>query len=99
LSFFTRKYRAADLFTSAEVAFLITLATGGGSAVTLLATASTIDDSNTAFVFPSLPALLVINGAEYQQTGGSITWSWTAGTKTASLSSPVGLGGSIFGMA
>lgn len=64
----------------------------------ILAATGTIDDSNVDFTFASLPSVLIINGATYQQTGGAITWSWTAGTLTATLSSPVGSGGSIFGL-
>ena len=67
--------------------------------ISILAATGTIDDSNTAFTFPSLPTVLVINGALYQQTGGAITWTWNAGTLTATLSAPVGTGGSIFGIA
>ncbi len=99
MAFYTRKQRPADKFTTAEVAFLITLADGGGGGgITILTTASTVDDSNTAFVFTALPQVIVVNGAEYRQTGGSITWTWNAGTLTATLSSAVGAGGSIFGM-
>lgn len=71
--------------------------TGGIGSSTLTAT-GTIDDSNKAFTFISLPTVLVINGAVYQQTGGAITWTWTVGTLTATLSAPVGSGGSIFGL-
>lgn len=99
MSFFTRKFRAADLFTSAEVTFLINLANGGGGTLAILAATGTINDSNAAFVFPSLPKLVVVNGTAYEQTGGAITWTWNAGTLTATLSSPVGVNGSIFGMA
>lgn len=99
MSFSTRKYRAADKFTSTEVAFLITLADGTGGALTIInKTAGTIDDSNMVFTFPALPKVLVINGSEVLPTGGSITWTWNAGTLQATLSSPVGTGGSIFGM-
>ena len=58
----------------------------------------TIDDTNVDFTFTQLPAIIVINGGEYRQTGGSITWTWNAGTLTATLSSPVGTGGSIYGL-
>ena len=98
MGFFTRKYRAADEFTSTEVTFLINLANGGGGAISILAATGTIDDSNKAFTFTAEPVTLVINGAEYQQTGGAITWTWTSGTKTATLSAPCGVGGSIFGL-
>ena len=70
----------------------------GGLASAILTATGTIDDSNTAFAFTSLPSAIVINGALYQQTGGAITWSWNAGTKTATLSQPVGVNGTIFGI-
>lgn len=68
-----------------------------GESTTILNATGTIDDSNTAFTFTRQPSELVINGASYQQTGGAITWTWAAGTFTATLSSPVGIGGSIYG--
>ena len=64
----------------------------------VLTATGTIDDTNTTFTFVSLPSVLVINGAVYRQTGGAITWTWTGGTLTATLSSAVGTGGSIFGL-
>lgn len=98
MAFYTRKQRPADKFTTAEVAFLITLADGGGGALTFLTATGTVDDSNKTFTFLSLPGVIVINGTSYQQTGGAITWTWNAGILTATLSSAVGAGGSIFGM-
>lgn len=68
------------------------------SAISVLTATGTIDESNTTFTFASQPTLLVINGASYGQTGGAITWTWNSGTLTATLSSPVGTGGSIFGL-
>lgn len=62
----------------------------------VLAATGTIDDSNTAFTFPSRPSVLVINGGTYRETGGAITWTWSS--PTATLSVPVGTGGSIFGL-
>lgn len=62
----------------------------------ILAATGTIDDSNATFTFTSEPSLLVINGGIYQQTGGAITWSYSAGTATLSVA--VGTGGSIFGI-
>lgn len=67
--------------------------------VTILPATGAINDSNLAFTFTKLPTLLCINGGFYQQTGGSITWTWNAGSLTATLSSVVGTGGSIFGTA
>lgn len=68
----------------------------GTVALTIIAVTGTVNDSNVTFTSTSLPTLLNINGAFYQQTGGIITWS-RSGT-TITLSSPVGTGGSIFGI-
>ncbi len=74
---------------------------GGGSSgsggVTIITISGTIDDSNVNFTATSEPTLLNINGGFYQQTGGAITWTYLAGAIT--LSSPVGTGGSIYGLA
>ena len=75
----------------------ITITTTASTAV--LTATGTIDDSNKDFTFTQKPSVIVMNGATYQQTGGAITWTWTAGTLTATLSSPVGSGGSLFGIA
>lgn len=64
-------------------AFSIKMATG------------TVDNSNTSFTFTTAPTVLVINGGIYAPTGGAITWT---GTTSVTLSSPVGSGGSIFGL-
>lgn len=64
---------------------------------TILDAVGTIDDTNTQFTFTQIPQIINVNGAFYRQTGGSITWTWDAGTLTATLSVPVGTGGSIFG--
>lgn len=55
-----------------------------------------VDDSNTAFSFTEEPLEIVINGASYASTGGAYTWTWN-GVSTATLSNPVGTGGSIYG--
>lgn len=85
---------AADNRTTGQVDITFS---GSGGSYSILTAAGTIDDSNTAFVFTKLPTELVINGASYIQTGGAITWTWNAGTLTATLSSSVGTGGSIYG--
>jgi gas vesicle protein len=71
----------------------ITIASQSSGAV--VTTSSTIDDSNTVFVFSGAPSIVCINGAFYQPTGGAITWT---GTTTITLSSPVGINGSIWGL-
>lgn len=68
----------------------------GSSGITVIAIAGVINDANVSFTSASEPTLLVINGASYQATGGAITWAYVAGAIT--LSSPVGTGGSIFGL-
>lgn len=75
---------------------------GGGrinylSEMKLLAS-GTIDDSNTAFQFALKPSFIVVNGGWYEGTGGAITWTWTAATSTATLSSAVGSNGTIWGI-
>lgn len=70
------------------------LASWGGSRV--LAATGTIDDNNTSFTITSKPTVLIINGGIYQESGGAITWSYDSGALT--LSVPVGIGGSIFGL-
>lgn len=67
------------------------------ASTSVLTATGTINDSNVTFTFTSEPAILIINGASYQQTGGAITWTYSGGTVT--LSSAVGSGGSIFGLA
>lgn len=74
-----------------------TISSTGGSGFSILTATGTVDDSNVTFTFISQPTLLCINGAFYQSSGGAITWSYVTGTVT--LSSPVGTGGSIFGIA
>lgn len=64
--------------------------------VGIIAVAGVIDDSNLTFTAASEPVLLNINGAFYQKTGGSYTWTYAAGTIT--LNAAVGTGGSIFGI-
>lgn len=68
----------------------------GGGGFTELAITGTIDDSNVTFTAASEPTYLIINGAMYKKTGGAITWSYSVGNIT--LSSPVGQGGSIYGL-
>ena len=70
---------------------------GSGGLGTILTATGTIDDSNVTFTFTQLPSILIINGGMYQQTGGSITWTYLAGTVTLSVA--VGVNGAIFGLA
>ncbi len=75
----------------------ITTVTAASGSLTFLTATGTINDSNVTFTFVAQPTALVVNGGLYQQSGGSITWSYLAGTVT--LSSAVGTGGSIVGIA
>lgn len=68
----------------------------GGS--TILTATGTVNDVNVDFTFTEEPTLVVVNGGAYRQSGGSITWTWSAGTLTATLSLPVGTGGDIYGI-
>lgn len=63
---------------------------------TVLTATGTVNDTNKDFTFTSKPSIIVINGASYRETGGAITWTWA--TLTATLSSPVGVGGDIYGI-
>lgn len=72
------------------------LITSTATGFSIIAVSGTVNDSNVAFAAPSQPTLLCINGGFYQKTGGAITWTYVAGAIT--LSSPVGTGGSIFGV-
>lgn len=82
--------------TVTNVGGTLTVTIPSAAGLSVIAVTGTVDDSNVTFTSASLPTLLNINGAFYQQTGGSITWS-RSGT-TITLSSPVGTGGQIFGI-
>lgn len=73
--------------------YTTSVAPSGNNAI---AATGTINDSNVSFGFATQPTLMIINGLAYLPTGGAITWSYSGGTAT--LSSPVGTGGSIFGV-
>ncbi len=90
-----------NLIPGVGVSFTFSTASGrndltiNASATTsVLTVTGTRDDSNVTFTTVSEPAIVVINGASYRSTGGSITWSWAAGTLI--LSSPVGQGGDVY---
>lgn len=70
--------------------------TASPSALAIIPIAGAIDDSNKTFTYTTLPTLLNINGAFYQPTGGSYTWTALAGTIT--LNAAVGVNGQIFGI-
>lgn len=67
---------------------LATISSGGG--FTPLNTASTVDGSNTAFIFLTAiaqPTFIVSDGLEYAalNAAGANQWTWNSGTKTATL--------------
>lgn len=64
-----------------------------GSLLSLETPTGDIDDSNLDFVFSDEPLLLVINAGIYKKDSG-----WTFSGVTATLSFPVGTGGTIFGI-
>lgn len=66
----------------------------GGAGFSILPVTGTINDSNKSFTVASLPSLVNINSGFYAPTGGNITWSYSGTTLT--ISSAVGVGGSIF---
>lgn len=70
------------------------VATSGTSTVTLLTATGTVDDSNTVFTFTSTPQIVVVNGSSYT-TGNGVTIV----TTTATLDSPAGVGGFVYGIA
>lgn len=67
------------------------ISAAGGSPTILVAT-GTVDNSNLIFTFVSAPTVVVVNGSQYRN-GHGVT---IVGT-TATLDSPVGVGGDIFG--
>lgn len=66
---------------------------GSGSGLNYLAATGTVDDSNVTFTFVSIPTLVAVNGALYKN-GGGVT---IVGT-TATLDSPAGIQGSVYGL-
>lgn len=69
---------------------------GGGSSLAEVSISGTVNDSNTAFTAAEEPTFLVINGKVYKQTGAEYTWSYSGGNIT--LNTPIGSGGTIFGI-
>lgn len=71
----------------------------GASLSILVATAGTVDDSNTSFTFASVPSIVVINGLSYRNgstSGGSPVWTIVGLVVT--LAFPVGVGGDIYAL-
>lgn len=67
-------------------------ASSGGS-FTLLNTASTVDGANQSFIFNTAtaqPTLVNVDGAQLTalDNNGGTQWSWNAGTKTVTLTTP-----------
>lgn len=66
---------------------------GGGLSSPMAPSSGTVDDSNTIFVFPSIPKVVVVNGAMYRH-GKGVTISGT----TATLDNPAGTGGDVYAL-
>jgi hypothetical protein len=107
MAYFSEKFSPVDALTTEDIVFLQNLASdasydssnvvlesevGLGSIITMT---GTIDDSNKTFTCASGPSEMVINGVSYLTTGGAITWTYLAGTIT--LSTAVGINGTIWG--
>ncbi len=73
---------------------------GSGGFTILEKTSGAIDNSNTVFGFSQLPTFIVVGGIWYRSTtaGGTVNWTWNAGTLQATLSGPVGTAGEVFGV-
>ena len=67
-----------------------------GASDLILEATGTVDDSNLDFTFTQRPSLICINGFNYRSSGDNVTWTWSG--NTATLSIPVGTGGSIYGL-
>lgn len=67
--------------------------TGGASGITIEVPTGTVDDSNADFVFSEKPFLIVMNGSVYRENKG---WTWSV--LTATMSSPAGTGGDVYGI-
>ena len=91
------EWSASDDDTNKRVNISASVITSGGAGgLSILAATGTINDSNKDFTFTTEPSAIIINGGLYQKTGGAITWTFAG--STATLSSAVGTGGSIFGL-
>lgn len=64
------------------------------SGITLMTATGTVNDANRDFTFTSQPTIIVVNGMSYRVDHG---WTWSS--PTATLESPVGTGGDIYGIA
>lgn len=71
----------------------IVLSGGSGSITIETPTSGTVDDSNTAFGFASLPKIIVSGISPLIQNNG---WTWNSLTLTATLTYPVGVGNIIY---
>lgn len=70
------------------------VSTSGSSTVSILVATGTVDDSNVTFTFASTPQIVVVNGMSYITAHGV-----TIVTTTATLDSPAGVGGFVYGIA
>lgn len=72
---------------------LLVDASGSSTSIVLLTATGTVDDSNTTFTFTSTPQIVVVNGMSYRNGHGV-----TIVTTTATLDSPAGTGGDVYGI-
>lgn len=79
------KYKTSELMHGAG--------SGGGTGLTILPATGAVDNSNVVFTFTSTPIMVVVNGSNYRN-GHGVT---IVGT-TATLDSPVGTNGDIYGL-
>lgn len=94
-------FTGSGVIVSATGAAVDVAITGGAGSFSILTATGTIDDSNMDFVFAQRPKIIVMNGIQYKDgdtSGGVLSWSWNAGTNTATMFSPPGVGNSIFGI-
>lgn len=68
---------------------------GGSGSLSLEEPSGAVNDSNTLFVFSEKPFLIVMNHDTYRENHG---WTWDSGSLTATMYSPAGVGGDIYGL-
>lgn len=61
---------------------------GGGGSFSVLSTASTVDGSNTVFVFSQAPTLIVADGIQLPATGNNGDVFWTIAGSTVTMTNP-----------
>lgn len=72
-------------------------ASGGGGSFSVLNTASTVNGSNTVFVFSQAPTLIVADGIQLPATGNNGDVFWTIAGSTVTMTNAPSQ--SIYGIA